>query len=57
MSTVPRSAPKLLDRSIAYFKRELPLDSAKALYDVVRDLGAGSYADYVRRVAKNLALP
>ena len=34
-STVPRSALKLLDRSIAYFKRELPLDSAKALYDVV----------------------
>ena len=34
LSTVPRSALKLLDRSIAYFKRELPLDSAKALYDV-----------------------
>jgi hypothetical protein len=34
MSTVPRSALKLLDRSIVYFKRELPFDLAKALYDV-----------------------
>jgi hypothetical protein len=34
MLTVPRSALKLLDRSIAYFKRELPLDLAKAFYDV-----------------------
>jgi hypothetical protein len=34
MPTVPRSALKLLDRSVAYFKRELPLDPAKALFDV-----------------------
>jgi glycosyltransferase involved in cell wall biosynthesis len=34
MTTVPRPALKLLDRSIAYFKRELPLDPAKALFDV-----------------------
>ena len=30
-STVPRSALKLLDRSIAYFKRELPLDSGQGI--------------------------
>jgi hypothetical protein len=34
MQTVPRSALKLLDRSVAYFKRELPLDPGKALFDV-----------------------
>jgi hypothetical protein len=35
MTTVSRPALKLLDRSIAYFKRELPFDPAKALFDVV----------------------
>ncbi len=35
MLTVPRPALKLLDKSIVYFKRELPLDPAKALFDVV----------------------
>jgi hypothetical protein len=34
MPMVPRSALKLLDRSVAYFKRELPLDPGKALFDV-----------------------
>lgn len=34
-TTVPRPALKLLDRSVAYFKRELPMDPAKALVDVV----------------------
>ena len=35
MQTVPRPALKLLDRSTVYFKRELPFDPAKALFDVV----------------------
>lgn len=35
MPTVPRPALKLLDKSILYFKRELPFDPAKALFDVV----------------------
>jgi hypothetical protein len=35
MLSVPRPALKLLDRSVVYFKRELPLDPAKALFDVV----------------------
>ncbi|HEY7300066.1 MAG TPA: glycosyltransferase [Xanthobacteraceae bacterium] len=35
MITVPRPAMKLLDRSIVYFKRDLPMDPAKALFDVV----------------------
>jgi hypothetical protein len=35
MITVPRPALKLLDRSIVYFKRDLPMDPAKALFDVV----------------------
>src|SRR5215831_11839043 len=35
MQTVSRPALKLLDRSIVYFKRELPFDPAKALFDVV----------------------
>ena len=35
MITVPRPALKLLDLSIAYFKRDLPRDPGKALFDVV----------------------
>src|SRR5262249_41414276 len=35
MITVPRAALKLLDRSVVYFKRDLPMDPAKALFDVV----------------------
>jgi len=34
MSSIPAPGLALLDRSVAYFKRELPLDPAKALFNV-----------------------
>jgi hypothetical protein len=40
-STISRDSFALLDRSILYFKRELPVDLAKALRDAAPDLRTG----------------